>query len=49
VAEHFDQIFVVTHIPIDESIFDEIYYVENGKITKVQENTTQSLDYEDIS
>jgi len=49
VAEHFDQIFLITHVPIDESIFDEIYYVENGKITKVQENTTQSLDYEDNS
>jgi exonuclease SbcC len=47
VAEHFDQIFVVTHIPIDESIFDEIYYVDNGRIIKIEGNSNQALNYED--
>ncbi|MFN3698720.1 MAG: ATP-binding protein, partial [Dictyoglomus sp.] len=36
IAEFFDQIFVVTHIPIEEDLFDEIYYVDNGNIIKAQ-------------
>lgn len=34
VAEHFDQIFVITHVPIEEDFFDRIIYVDNGRIAE---------------
>ncbi|MGB9857661.1 MAG: AAA family ATPase [Dictyoglomaceae bacterium] len=32
IAEHFDQIFVITHVLLKEEFFDYCIYVENGKI-----------------
>ncbi|HOP94788.1 MAG: SMC family ATPase [Dictyoglomaceae bacterium] len=45
IAEYFDQIFVITHIPIEESLFDEIIYIENGKIIRRMEDFNQALDF----
>ncbi|MGB9787438.1 MAG: AAA family ATPase [Dictyoglomus turgidum] len=45
VAEFFDQIFVVTHVPIEEELFDEIYYVNNGQIIKIDKNSNLTLDF----
>lgn len=47
VAEFFDQIFVVTHVPIDEELFDEIYYVDNGKIVKINKEPNLNSIFED--
>lgn len=47
VAEFFDQIFVVTHVPIDEELFDEIYYVDNGKIIKIDKDSNPNSTFED--
>lgn len=47
VAEFFDQIFVVTHVPIDEELFDEIYYVDNGKIIKINKDSNPNSIFED--
>lgn len=45
VSEFFDQIFVVTHVPIDEDLFDEVYYIDNGQITKI-DNDNPNLNLE---
>jgi len=46
VSEFFDQIFVVTHVPIDEDLFDEVYYIDNGQITKIdKDNPNLNLEF----